>query len=308
MVTTSEFVPDREQAARAFRRAARNGARTLESLPASLRRAILRYWGSVRRARKVLGLAPLPAQRQAWSRERVIREMRALHRTGQHMSSLAVIKAGRNDLVVAANRYAGGWMRACALAGIEVKRRQPGTGMSWDEATVVEEIRQRRDDGVTLAVSKVPKSLSSAAIRIFGSWRDAITAAGIDYGTVSLTRTYDDAELLRWLRRFARGNPTISISEFDQRAEHAVLCRRRWGSVEGAAAAAGLVGWPHRVRRRVLSRSAVIRALKQRHAAKLPMRAMAVRAGRDGHFLLNSVLRHFDSWAAALRAAGLRPA
>lgn len=296
-------VPDREASAETLKQLARRGLIKFNDLDAAMRRAVLLHWGSMARAREDLGLRRPEPPRQVWSRKRVIDEMRALHRSGQHMSCLAVIKAGRNDLVVAANRYVGSWARARALADIRFERHRPRTTQAWDAASVVDAITTRHRRGQTLASSKVPRALISAANRIFGSWRDAIEAAGLDYDAIVLARRYGDDEILDWLRHLARTRPRMTLFDLDKHGEHAVACRRRWGSYEAAALAAGITGWPVRLRHRAMSRAEVIRALRARHASKLPLHISAVRKSNGGHTLILSVLQHFASWDAALSAA-----
>jgi hypothetical protein len=219
------------------------------------------------------------------------------------MSCIAVIRAGRNDLVVAANRYAGSWARARELAGIRFERHRPRTTQAWDAASVVETILERHRRGQPLASSKVPRALISAAGRIFGSWRDAIEAAGLDYDAIVLARRYSDEEILDWLRHLARTRPRMTLFDLDKHGEHAVACRRRWGSYEAAAAAAGITGWPVRLRHRSLSRAEVLQALRAHQAAKLPLHIRAVRKSDGGHTLILSVLHHFATWDQALVAA-----
>lgn len=255
-------VPSRTAAGKALRRLARKGTPLYTSLEAPLRRAVLVYWGGMAGARKALGLRKPPAPRQAWSRERVIAEIRSLHRSGQHMSTSAVTAAGRNDLVIAAMKYAGGWARARTMAGVSFKASRVFSMPVWDAGTVVAEIQVRHRQALPLAPSKAPKSLTCAARRIFGSWRKAITAAGFDYDSILLLRQHSDEELLAWLRQLARKKPHMSLFDLDKYGKHTVACRRRWGSLEAAATAAGITGWPLRLRAPAMSRAAVLRALR----------------------------------------------
>lgn len=299
-------VPSRAAATKALRRLARKGLLLYTSLEAPLRRAVLLYWKGMARARKALGLHKPPAPRQAWSRERVIAEIRKLHRSGQHMSTSAVMAAGRSDLVIAANKYAGGWARARDVAGVKFNAHRGFTMPVWDAATVVAEIQARRREGQALAISKAPKSLTCAACRIFGSWRAAITAAGLDYNSVLLLRQHSDDELLAWLRKLARTNPHMSLNDLDKHGQHTVACRRRWGSLEAAAKAAGLSDWPIRIRTPAMSRLAVVETLRRWEKDAVPLELSAVREMEGGHHLVNSAFHHFKTWNAALEASRRR--
>lgn len=298
-------VPSRRTAAAALRRIGRTTAPLYTELDAPVRRAVLLYWGDMARARKALRLREPPARRQAWSRERVIAEIRKLHHAGQHMSSSALASAGRGDLVIAAMKYVGSWVRARSLAGVSFKANRVFSLPTWDAATVVAEIQARRRQGLSLAQTKAPKSLTCAARRIFGSWGAAVEAAGIDYNSVLLLRSYTDDELIAWLRELARRKPHMTLFDLDKHGGHAVVCRRRWGSLEAAAKAARIVGWPIRIRRRAMTRAQVVRTLRELHRSKQPTTMSGVREAADGHYLINSAAHHFPTWSEALRAAGL---
>src|SRR4029434_4454691 len=100
--------------------------------------AIRLYWGSMADARRALGLVELPAPRQRWSRASVLRELGELHRAGQHLSTTAMIEAGRKDLLIAAIRYVGSWQRARDLVGARLIRRRAVPGGAWDASSVIE--------------------------------------------------------------------------------------------------------------------------------------------------------------------------
>lgn len=290
-----------------LRRRAANRPLRLNDLPAPVRRAVQRHWGSMTAARKAAHLPAMPpGRRRLWTPDRIVAEIRRLQRAGQHLSCNAVAKAGRGDLVSAAWERLGGWTRALDLAGVSFTKRRPPAEFVWDAASVVSGIRSRHRRKESLAVTKTPSSLTSAANRLFGSWRDAIEAAGLDYDEIRLVGRYSDEHLLAWLRTLARAHPEMRLHELEQRGEHVVACRRRWGSLEAAADAAGLDGWPVRVRRDLLSRTEVIRAIRRRARSGEALNFTAVRSER-GTQLADSALKVFASWDDAVAAAGLPP-
>ena len=95
--------------------------------------------------------------------------------------------------------------------------------------------------------------------------------------------------------------------DLDKHGGHAVICRRRWGSLEAAARAAGIVGWPIRIRRRAMTRAQVVRTLRELHRSQQATTMSGVREASDGHYLINSAAHYFPTWSEALRAAGLPP-
>lgn len=286
-----------------MRRFALDGIPKYKELPAAVRRAILFYWGSMSRAREKLALPSPAAPRQRWNEKLVVAEIRRLHAAGQHLSMSSLIDAGHNDLLVAASTYAGGWTRARRLAGVPFERRRSVQKQTWDAAAVITEIRSRKRSGEPLAVSKAPRPLVNAANRIFGSWRNAIEAAGIDYRQILLRGSFSDEEVLRWLRELAREKPSLTLWELDQHGEHALLCRRRWGTYEKAARAAGIRNWPVRERWPSMSRDDLLNELRSRTQKKRATAIGAVRRAPGGHRLIASALRYFKTWDDALRAA-----
>jgi hypothetical protein len=189
------------------------------------------------------------------------------------------------------------------MAGVRFKAHRAFSSPVWDAATVVAEINARYRQGLPLALSKSPKSLTCAAGRIFGSWRKAITAAGIDYDSILLLHQYSDAELLTWLRELARKHPHMTLYDLEKYGKHAVVCRRRWGSFEAAATAAKLSGWPLRTRTPAMSRVAALRTLRKWHRERIPLQVSALRKVEGGNHLINSLLHH---WNSAIKAARIR--
>jgi hypothetical protein len=284
------------------RRAGRGHVLRINDLPAPLKRAIHRYWGTMAAARAAARLPPVVPGRRYWTVEKILAAVRKLDRAGVHLSYNDVVKAGHQALVVAANTHLGGWTRARELAGVRFKKRRPRVSMAWDASSVVAAIRRRNDGGETLAVTKTPSSLVSAAQRNFGSWREAVDAAGLDYDQVLLRHDVTDAQVQQWLRKLARAHPRMKLHELEQRGEHVVACRRRWGSLEEAAQAAGLQNWPVRVRRSLLSREQVIQAIRRRIRAGKAVNFAAVRSER-GTQLADSALKRFATWDEAVSAA-----
>lgn len=300
-------IPDRETASAALRKLARRAPVRIPNLEAPLRRAVFLYWGDLASARRTLKLSAPPPNRKRWDRDLVIAEITKLARRGEHLSCSALIKGGRFDLVQAAQKYCGGWVRARELAGKSFQRQQAAISGAWNSARVLEEIKERQRTGVTLANSKIPSALRSASQRVFGSWRAAVEAAGLDYDAICLLRTWTDEELHAWIRGVAEANPEMNLDEFYAYGEQATTCVRRWGTAEAAGRAAGLKDWPQRERSPALPRREVIRALRARAKAGGQLNFVEVRASSGGHHLLNSIYRHFRSLDEAIEAAGLPP-
>ena len=92
-------------------------------------------------------------------------------------SGASVAKVWKEDrcLHCAARNHFGSWNKAVLAAGLKPSRKQ------WTEQMVIEAVRARHQRGQSLT-SKVfedDAALAGAAYRLFGGWRQALTAAGI---------------------------------------------------------------------------------------------------------------------------------
>jgi hypothetical protein len=263
-----------------------------------LRRAVMHHFGSLTTARRRAGI-PQPRRKRLWSRGRVVRELRRLHRQGQPVVESHLRRIGRHDLVGAMAKYAGGIVAARHLAGLPEHTPRPGSrAQRWDREAVRSVVRTRHEAGESLAFSRVPTALAKAGIRHFGSWREAIEAAGLDYGAIRLKGRYSEEHLLRLLRALAQRWPDLSVSELRQRRGGAAILQH-FGTAEAAGRVAGVPGWPRRRKHLLLSRRDTIARLRA-----LGRRTPGGVRHTDDRTLWKSAVRHFGSWRAAIEATG----
>lgn len=118
----------------------------------------------------------LKKSQRRWSADQVLNEIR-------HLKDLSAksIQRRQPSLYGAAVRYFGSWMAAIEKAGFDyssvLKRKRPGY---WSRAKIIEEIRglEHRNSG---NVRRSHAALYNAALRVFGSWKEAVDEAGFDY-------------------------------------------------------------------------------------------------------------------------------
>ena len=73
--------------------------------------------------------------------------------------------------------------------------------------SVIRAILRRERDGLPLnceAVKRVSMPMYGGAVRHFGSWRNALRAAGIDVAAVERRTEWDQAKIISRLRRLCR--------------------------------------------------------------------------------------------------------
>ena len=183
--------------------------------------------------------------RRRWTERKIVEELTELYHKGVAITVRGLIEAGRHQLAHAINHF-GGLRRARRLAGLPrpSPRRVPD---ALQADGVLDEIRRRHEAGEPLAWSRIPLALQQAGQRHFGTWREAIVAAGLDYDAIKLTRSYTEGELLQLVRRLAREQPAMTLAELRRHRISSTL-RDRFGSLVNAARQAGVENWPHRPR------------------------------------------------------------
>jgi hypothetical protein len=176
-----------------------------------------------------------------------------------------------------------------------------------DRESVIRAILQREQDGLPLnceVVKGESKPLHCGASRHFGSWRNALRAAGIDVATVECRRDWDKAKIIARLRTLCRQRRSLrqaAVYRYDSG-----LCRAAYltfGSWCNALIAAGIN--PESIcRDPQWDRNKVVEAILLRVVRGDALGSTTVRP----RTLKTAAVREFGSWPAALIAAGLEPA
>ena len=199
-------IPAKQQALADLVKLTRQAGAPLPSneVPFALYNALLHHFGGIQRARRAAKL-PDPPQYREWNEVDVIAEIRRLHENGLTIRYRDLELAGREDLVGAIRTYVGSIVRARLLAKVPHPPRRVSVEERWDEDRVVEEILELYRLGEPLAASKAPDKLVNAGTRYFGSWDDALTAAGLDPDEIRLRRKpYDEEQMIARIRQLAR--------------------------------------------------------------------------------------------------------
>ena len=244
-----------------------------------------------------------------WSRDRILRELRKLDKSGADLSYNALARK-RQSLVSAAAYHFGSYRKAVERAGMDYAQvtRRP----RWNKSAVIGLIKEARRKGEDLhwsAVTRRRDDLAKAAFaalqpRLFGSWDRALHAAGLDADEVNRYRKWTKDSIVFELRQRSRDREPLNSGaiQHEDPGLHAAAVRH-FSSYDEALRAAKLD--PDRVRdRRSWSNQDVIRGLKNSHRAGRPMADSSVR--REHPALYGAAVRLFGSFTAARRAAGIR--
>lgn len=177
--------------------------------------------------------------------------------------------------------------------------------LSWTRERILRHLLEREAQGLPLSVGGqgVELGLYAAARRIFGSWRNAVHAAGIPAQRALTWERWSPGRILVVIRHLAQRKRPLTVAQMEQRYGNLMSTARRvFGSWNKAVVAAGVD--PTRLQRVVpWNRERVIENILTRALRNEPLVARQV----EPRSLVDAAQRFFGSWQAAVVAAGLDP-
>ena len=119
---------------------------------------------------------------ESWSRDRIKKELISLNKQGEDLSRNA-FERKHPSLLHAGVHYFGSWRNAITRIGLDYNKIKRPRG-EWSKEKIIEEIRELKEKGVDLSWRAIRKQgygpLQTMSNFYFGSWRRAITEAGLD--------------------------------------------------------------------------------------------------------------------------------
>ncbi|MDE2127593.1 MAG: hypothetical protein KGJ62_13480 [Armatimonadetes bacterium] len=167
---------------------------TIAEEQVALLRAATRYFGSWRVAIEAAGLHYVKIRRyQAWSREKILDRIKALHKQGVDLSWRNISTQVDPQLAAAATKFKhfGSWRGAIEAAGLDYSKIRKYK--EWSEAAIIERIKELHKKGTELNAKSVEEhdiTLITAARRRYESWDRALEAAGLDHTKIVLRTPY----------------------------------------------------------------------------------------------------------------------
>jgi len=179
-----------------------------------------------------------------WNKETIASEIRAMKDAGAELNYGAV-QDHNLRLLRAATRYFGSWKAAVEFAGLkyaDIRRYRV-----WSKKTILDEIKRYHDQGADLSWRHVSTTLdpplAAAAIRTqrFGSWANALQAAGIAYDEVRRHRSWTPELVLKELKQLYQAGESLRVSDVAKtRPALVAAARRRFESWYDAVDEAGI--------------------------------------------------------------------
>ncbi len=270
--------------------------------PHSAKGAAKRIFGSWRAALEAAGVPNPYAGRRSWTKASVVEAILARQRSGQPLSYEEVARQAV-PLISAGRAYFRGWNEALAAAGIdpETVRRQR---RPYTPEEILDGLRQRDAAGQPLnRPGRHPDGLVRAAKRLFGSWADALRAAGVPANEGRRTQWTQVSVVEAILIRQYNGQSLVWSDVLCDASRLGNAVRNYFGSWGRALRAAGIdpaTVRPH-PRRPPYTREEILERVQQRDGEGQPRN----RPTQHPDGLAQAARRLFGSWANVLRAAGL---
>ena len=206
----------------------------------ALHRAILRFFGTWDVAMRAAGLDPDQIRRHRhWGHEAIIRQLLQMEAEGRPLY-VAYVEREDKGFPAAARHWFGSWGNALKAAGIDPARwtkRVP----RWTKERVVETIQAIYARGGAVNHAAVRRnSVSRAGVALFGTWDNALRAAGLDPAAIRRWRKpWTRDTLLQEIRRKAQAGEPLNAKDVSPnwiRKRAGIL----FGSWDATLAAAGL--------------------------------------------------------------------
>jgi hypothetical protein len=244
------------------------------------------------------------------SREAVIRRIVERETQGCALTEEAVLDDAP-ALYRAACEVFGTWDTALHYAGVRCRRR--GCEPSTPEQ-VIQQIRRYLRTGcspIGTAVRRHHLRLYHDARRYFGTWRKALSAAGVDIRRAGLRKTKrhprTNHEVIEALRAwYAAGHSMVWSVVCLENRQLAIMARSQFQTWRRAILAAGipLATAAHR-RQSLRNPRRVLERIRRRHEQGRRLDENVVAHEACG--LLKAAREYFGSWSEAMVAAGVGP-
>lgn len=242
---------------------------------------------------------------QSWNEQRVLEEIQAWHAKGEPLFSHHMRKHYQ-ELLAAGIRYFGSWMQAVQAAGIDYKRIRRYN--QWTKENIIQTIQNLSAQGVDLSFRSMMlsgyASMVYAAIRknYFGSWKDALEAAGLPSQDIYRYRTWDNETIIDEIKQLHAKGHDLSSRNMDMTHNSLIAtARRRFGSWEDALKEAG-IDYTHIRKRKRWTRDGIIEGLRKLKSEGVPLISTEVAKRAPDLFAAACKKKFFGTWLGAVEA------
>jgi hypothetical protein len=241
-----------------------------------------------------------------WNEQLVTEEIRAWQELGKPLYS-HFMRQNYQELLAAGIRYFGTWRAAIEASGISYDSVRKYR--DWSKERIIETIQRLEKDGVDLSFRSMmlskyaPMVYASIRPNHFGSWKDALTAAGLAPEEIYRYRSWDDDSIISEIRRLKDEGADLSSKKMDETSNPLIAtARRRFGNWGAAVERAG-IDYSAIRRRRRWTRELVLSEIRELRKVGADLRSGEIRHQHPALFAAACKARFFGSWTKALQAA-----
>ena len=253
------------------------------------------------------GIDPIKARRhEIWSRNRIKRELINLSKQGEDLSWKESEKKHR-FLLYAGIEYFGTWEKALSTIGLDYSKiKKPH---EWSKEKIIKEIKALNEKGIDLSWRAMRRQgygpLHTMSSFYFGSWRKAVTEAGLDYNKICKRERWSKKKIIAKIKNLHQQGVDLSYNSL-RRAGYGKLASMgihyfpNWGK---AIEASGL-DYNKIKKHEEWSPEKIINMIKDLHRRGVELSYKSLI--RAGYIKLVGMAQHyFDNWGKAIEAAGL---
>jgi hypothetical protein len=243
---------------------------------------------------------------RSWTQESVLEEIKAWQVAGKPLYSHHM-RQNFQELLAAGIRYYGSWRQAVEAAGIpydEVRKYR-----AWSKDRIVQTVQKLHAEGADLSFRGMMLSkyapMVYAAIRPnhFGSWKNALTAAGLAAEEIYRYKSWEDENILEEIQKLNNQGVDLSSKKMDETANSLIAtARRRFGSWGEAVRRAGL-DYDKIRRRKRWTNETIARDIRALADQGVTLTSTEVRHRNPALFAAACKQRFFGSWINAVKAA-----
>ncbi len=243
---------------------------------------------------------------KSWNNQTVIEEVKAWNQAGKPLYS-HYMRQNYQELLAAGIRYYGSWRTAVEAAGIAYDSIRKYR--DWSKERIISTIQELEKQGVDLSFRSMMLSkyapMVYAAIRPnhFGSWKDALAAAGLAPEEIYRYRSWDDDQIITEIKRLKDSGADLSSKKMDETANPLIAtARRRFGNWGAALERAG-IDYNLIRRRRRWTREQILGEIRELNTKGADLRSGEIRRQNPALFAAACKPRFFGSWSKALQAS-----
>lgn len=171
------------------------------------------YFKNWSHALRTSGIEPDKARRhEIWSKDKIKRELKSLREQGEDLSYNEFERRHRKVFHGAVYHF-GSWHNALSGIGVDYDKVKKAHG-EWSNGKIIKEIKSLKEKGIDLAIRAMRRQgygpLVTMSNFYFGSWREAIKRAGLDYNKIRKRQRWSKKRVIEEIKGLARQGEDIS--------------------------------------------------------------------------------------------------